>query len=276
MTSLRIGYSPCPNDTFIMAALAQGRVETSLRFRIETADVEKLNEWALAARLEVTKLSFAALGRVRDRYALLHSGAALGRGCGPLVVSRAGTHLDALHEGIVASPGELTTAALLLALFHGEPLRFRHMLFSEIMPAVARGDADFGLVIHEGRFTFAEHGLDALVDLGAWWEEETGSPIPLGGIAVRRDIGQRIAREVDLAIARSLMMADPNSDETMRYVRSHAQEMDLEVIRQHIGLYVNSFTRDIGPEGEAAVAELFARGQRTGLIPRVNLPLLAY
>lgn len=276
MIHLNIGYSPCPNDTYIMAALAQDKVDTPLTFNPLMADVETLNQLALAEKLEVSKLSFAALGMVRNSYGLLYAGAALGRGCGPLVVARHGASLTGLERGVIAAPGELTTARLLLSLYLGKPPIFRQMLFSEIMPAVARGDADFGLVIHEGRFTFTEYGLDALLDLGEWWEHKMGRPIPLGGIAIRRDLGSDVAGMVDQAIYSSLIMARANPAEAMKYVLAHAQEMDASVVQQHIDLYVNAFTFNIGSEGEEAVKTLFAKAEEAGLLPGSPLPLMAH
>jgi 1,4-dihydroxy-6-naphthoate synthase len=273
---LNIGYSSCPNDTYVMAALAQDKVDTPLTFNPLIADVETLNQLALSEKLEVTKLSFAALGKVRNAYGLLYAGAALGRGCGPLVVARQGFTLAGLDRGLVAAPGELTTAHLLLSLYLGKPPIFKQMVFSEIMPAVAREEADFGLVIHEGRFTFAEYGLDALLDLGEWWENKTGRPIPLGGIAIRRDLGSEVARMVDQAIYSSLVMARANPADAMKYVLGHAQEMDTMVVQQHIDLYVNSFTFNIGSEGEEAVGTLFARAEEAGLLPGSPLPLMAH
>jgi 1,4-dihydroxy-6-naphthoate synthase len=273
---LNIGYSSCPNDTYIMAALAQDKVDTPLTFNPLIADVETLNELALAEKLEVTKLSFAALGMVRNSYGLLYSGAALGRGCGPLVVARHGATLAGLDRGVIAAPGELTTARLLLSLYLGKPPIFKQMLFSEIMPAVAREEADFGLVIHEGRFTYSEYGLDALLDLGEWWEHKTGRPVPLGGIAIRRDLGSEVAGMVDQAIYSSLVMARANPAEALKYVLGHAQEMDAGVVQQHIDLYVNSFAFNIGSEGEEAVMTLFAKAEEAGLVPGSPLPLMAH
>jgi len=273
---LSFGYSPCPNDTFIMAALAEDRVDTPLIVRHVLADVETLNQWAVEERLEVTKLSFTALGKVRTAYGLLYSGAALGRGCGPLIVARPHTSLDGLGSGLVAAPGELTTAALLLGLYLGRAPTYKHMVFSDIMPEVAAGRADFGLVIHEGRFTYAQYGLEALLDLWEWWESDTGSPIPLGGIAVRRDLGQEMARTVDDAIRRSLIAAHGASEEAMPYVLAHAQEMDPLVVNRHIELYVNAFTLNLGPDGLKAVEGLFSRAEAAGVFSGSALPVMAY
>ena len=276
MKCLKIGYSPCPNDTFIMAALAEGRVVTPLDLRPVLADVETLNQWALRGALDVTKLSFMALGKVRDTYGLLHTGSALGWGCGPLVVARPGKDLSGLGKGLVAVPGELTTARLLLSLYLGQQPAFRRMIFSDIMPAVSSGEVEYGLIIHEGRFTYPHYGLEALLDLGAWWEGETARPLPLGGIAIRRDLGREAARRVDEAIAASLKRARENPEEPMQYILTHSQEMDPAVVAQHIELYVNSFSDHLGPEGEQAVATLLSRAEEVGLLSASEHPLMAY
>jgi 1,4-dihydroxy-6-naphthoate synthase len=275
MKALAIGYSTCPNDTFIFAELGYG-APGSLSFRPVLADVETLNQWALEGRLEVTKVSFLALGRVRERYGLLYAGAALGHGCGPIVVGRPGTTLGELGRGVVAAPGELTTARLLLSLYLQREPSLRQMVFSEVMPAVARGEADFGLVIHEGRFTFRQYGLEILLDLGEWWESETGRPIPLGGIAIRRDLGWEVAVEADRAIRASLWAARSGSPRVMEYVLAHAQEMSPEVVQRHIDLYVNDFSFHLDRQGLEAVALLLGRAEEVGLVAKSLLPLMAY
>ena len=276
MIPLRIGYSTCPNDTYIFAALAEERIDAPLLFEPVLADVETLNQWALENRLEVTKLSFPALGRVIESYGLLNTGAALGFGCGPLLVARPGTDLDRLADGLVAAPGELTTARMLLGLFLGQEPNCRQMVFSEIMPAVERGEADFGLIIHEGRFTYQQHGLVALQDLGQWWEGETGLPLPLGCIAVRRDLGPEMARSIDAAIRASLVSARTDPVAARPYILKHAQEMDLPVVEQHIELYVNQFSLDLAGQGLEAIELLLGKARETGLIPDTSLPLTAY
>lgn len=275
MKMLAFGYSTCPNDTFIFAELGYG-APGSLSFQTVLADVETLNQWAIEGRLEVTKLSFLALGRVRETYGLLHAGAALGHGCGPILVGRRGTTLGDLGGAVVAAPGELTTARLLLSLYLKREPNLRHMTFSEVMPAVARGEADFGLVIHEGRFTFRQQGLEMLLDLGEWWESETGRAIPLGGIAIRRDLGREVAGEVDRAIRASLRVARSGSPRVMKYVLAHAQEMSPEVVKQHIDLYVNDFSFDLGRHGLEAVDLLLRRAEEVGFVPKSPLPLMAY
>jgi len=259
-----------------MAALANRRIRSTLTLEPVLADVETLNQWALEGRLEVTKLSFAALGAVRNAYGLLYSGGAMGIGCGPLVVSRPGRIRDELDTGLIASPGEYTTACLLFRLYLKKSPRIRHMVFSEIMPSVMRGESDFGLVIHEGRFSYGQLGLTAILDLGEWWQEQTDCLLPLGGIAVRRDLGPEIAATVDEAIRESLALGDKNSPATMDYVLSHAQELDVALVLQHIDLYVNRFSFDIGDEGRRAVEVLFQKAENAGIIERSSLPLMAY
>lgn len=276
MFSLQVGYSTCPNDTYIFAALAEDRIETPLILEPVLADVEQLNQWALEERLEVTKLSFHALAKVRPAYGLLNCGAALGRGCGPLLVARPGTDLADLATGKVAAPGELTTARLLLSLFNGQEPNFEQMIFSDVMSAVAQGRADFGLIIHEGRFTYADHGLVELLDLGQWWESETGKPIPLGGIAIRRDLGQDLARAVDGAVRQSILSARTDPQAAQEYIRAYAQEMDQTVIDQHIGLYVNEFSFELGDEGREAVETLYIKAAEAGLVKPSPAPLMAY
>ncbi len=274
--ALTLAYSTCPNDTFIFYALAHGRIDCGdLDWRIQLADVEALNQDAAAGKWDVSKLSFAALGHLQDTYGLLRSGAALGRGCGPLIVARPGFNPDRLPSVSIAVPGLQTTANLLLGLYLTEPPRAVPMTFDKIIPAVARGEFEAGVIIHEGRFTYSGYGLESLVDLGRWWEEETGLPIPLGGIAVRRDLGTDIARRAEAAVRDSLRFAFDHPEAATDYIRSHAREMAGSVIQQHIDLYVNDFSLDLGKEGEAAVAALFDRGRRCGMLPSGDRPLFA-
>lgn len=276
MIKQTIGYSTCPNDTYIFAGLSARGEDASLAFDPVLADVETLNGWAMEGKLDITKLSFFAFFKARNAYALLHSGGALGRGCGPVLATRPGTDLKDLAHGIIAAPGNLTTARLLLTLYLGYEPRFRQMVFSEVMPAVRDGEADFGLVIHEGRFTLDAYGLNSILDLGQWWEDETGLPIPLGGIAIRRDLGKNTARTVDERILWSLSLAESGSLMVRDYVRFHAQEMAPLVIQQHIDLYVNRFSRNLGEEGQKAVEALLDRAEGAGLLRPCALPLMAY
>ena len=265
--TLTLGYSPCPNDTFIFHALVSGLVTAErLSFAERLEDVETLNRLAADAALDVTKVSYGAIPHLVRNYVLLRSGGALGRGCGPLVVAREGFDADALASARIAIPGRNTTANLLLRLFAPDAAAGVEMVYSDIMPAVARGAVDAGLIIHESRFTYPDHGLVKLVDLGEWWEGTTGLPIPLGGILARRDLGEEAIRAVDDAIRRSVEHAFAHPADWKDYVRAHAQEMDEAVQRQHIDLYVNRFTVDLGDEGERAIHELFARARAAGII----------
>jgi len=272
--ALRLGYSPCPNDTFIFYALMHGRIPLhGFSIHEELADVETLNRRALAGELDLTKSSYHAFGHLRNEYALLRSGGALGRGCGPLVVARQATSLERLRGSLIAIPGELTTANLLLQLHGAGYERLQVLPFDKIVAAVASGSVDAGLIIHESRFTFAGHGLVAVEDLGAWWEELTGLPIPLGGILARRSLDREVVHEVESAIRASVRYAFDHPEEARSYIRAHAQELDDAVIQQHIDLYVNHFSLDLGEEGLAAVHELLHRAAAAGIIPPSALPL---
>jgi len=274
--TLSLGYSPCPNDTFIFYALVHGRVPRegfALCERLE--DVETLNRLALQGALDLTKVSYHALGHLRRDYCLLSSGGALGRGCGPLVVARKETELQHLRGRRIAVPGRLTTANLLLQLCSEGFTDLLFLPFDQIMAAVGRGDADAGVIIHESRFTFREHGLIQVADLGAWWEKETGLPIPLGGILARRDLGAGLIGRIDAALRASVAYAFAHPREPREYIKSHSQELADAVIESHIGLYVNDFSLDLGTEGRAAIAALFARAESRGLIPPCDLPLFA-
>jgi 1,4-dihydroxy-6-naphthoate synthase len=271
--TLRFGFSPCPNDTFAFWAAVHGAAPAAgLRFEPVLADVEALNERALAGDdpLPVTKLSLPALARAAGRYAVLPSGAALGFGCGPLVVCRDGSPLREvgdLRGRRVAIPGRHTTAFLLYARFCPPAGDVVAMRFHEIMPAVARGDCDAGLVIHEGRFTFARHGLRRLADLGELWERATGGPLPLGVIAARRDLDGPTFDAVGAALRASVELARREPERPRAFVRAHAQELDDAVCDRHVALYVNDFTVDLGAAGRAAIESLLAAGRAAGLLP---------
>lgn len=273
--TLTIGYSPCPNDTYIFYALMHGKVEVpGVAFRERLEDVETLNRLALDGALDLTKISYHALGRLRDRYALLRSGGALGRGCGPLIVARPGTTIEDLQQAVIAVPGELTTASLLLRLYDPSLRNTTVMTFDRIMDAVARGMVTAGVIIHESRFTYPRYGLVKLLDLGAWWERFSGLPIPLGGILGKRSLGPELLGQVEQAIRESLRYARGHEDEVLAYCRRHSQEMDEAVMRRHIGLYVNEFTEELGDEGVAAVERLFREAEVRGIVPRSSEPLL--
>jgi 1,4-dihydroxy-6-naphthoate synthase len=274
MRRLTLGFSPCPNDTFIFHALVHGLVPLpEVTLSAQLADVETLNRLALDGALDVAKVSFHALGHLRRDYVLLRSGAALGRGCGPLVVSKKFTSMAELAGRRVAIPGRLTTAALLLQL-HGRLFgELVVMPFEQIMGAVASDEVDAGVIIHESRFTYQRHGLHQLLDLGQWWEGETGQPIPLGGIIARRSLGQELIAQFEQALSASVAHAFAHPQESRPYCKVHAQEMADAVIEQHIGLYVNAFSLDLGKEGSAAVRLLLQRAEIHGLIPPADFPL---
>jgi len=264
---LTIGYSPCPNDTYIFYALMSGRIPLDkVSFRPEhLEDVETLNSWALQERLDVTKLSFHALGHVADRYVMLNSGAALGRGCGPLLVTGPADKSANINDWKIAVPGNYTTAALLLKLYRPKCRNLVVMRFDRIMEAIAQKRVDGGVIIHESRFTYQEKGLSCVQDLGSWWEEESGLPIPLGCIAARKSLGSGIIAEIDTAIRASLKWAMAQPEACREYIRQHAQELDDTVTASHIQLYVNDFSLDLGEVGRAAVTELFRRSREAGI-----------
>jgi 1,4-dihydroxy-6-naphthoate synthase len=265
LRTLSLGFSPCPNDTFIFHALVHGLVQVpGLAFSPRLEDVETLNRLAAKGALELSKVSYGAIPHLIRDYVLLRSGGALGRGCGPLVVAR--TPLETLAGRRVAIPGRNTTAWLLLRLFAGQRVQPVEMVYSEIMPAVERGEVDAGLIIHESRFTYPAHGLVQVVDLGEWWERTTGLPIPLGGILARRDLGEETIRAVDSALRASVAHAFAAPEDSREYVRANAQEMDEAVQRQHIALYVNEFSEEVGDAGEAAIRELFHRARAAAVI----------
>ncbi len=269
MSKLTLGFSPCPNDTFIFYALVHGKIPAGgLAFRELLEDVESLNRLVLQRSLEVSKISFHLLGHIRDEYALLRSGGALGRGCGPLVVGRTRCDPRELRGKRIAIPGQYTTASLLLRLFDPSLEGLVVMPFHEIMGAVTRGEVDAGVIIHESRFTYGEQGLHAILDLGKWWEEDTGEPIPLGGIVARRDLGIETLQVVEDALRRSVLFAQAHPEAARTYIRAHSQEMSDEVCTAHINLYVNRHSVDLGDDGEAAVRTLLERAESAGVIPR--------
>jgi 1,4-dihydroxy-6-naphthoate synthase len=282
-----IGYSPCPNDTFIFYGLTHGKIDlpgTELATPI-LEDVETLNGWAMEHRLDVTKLSFHALGHVLDEYCILLSGSALGRGCGPLLVARSPLDLARPGRYKIAIPGRLTTATLLFRLFWSgyvqamdgpvsralrtaqERPELVEMRFDTIMAAVQQGQVDAGVIIHESRFTYQQEGLICLQDLGQWWERDTGYPIPLGCIAARRSLGRHRIAAIDQAIRASIDWAFAHPEQCLPYVREHAQELEERVVQDHIGLYVNDFSRELGPAGMAAIAAFLQQGRAAGILP---------
>lgn len=264
---LTLGFSPCPNDTFIFEALINRRIELEgLEFEPIIEDVEALNRRAMRGELAVTKLSFHAFAHLTDSYALLDAGSALGRNCGPLLIARTPMSDLDVTQARIAIPGVWTTANFLLSLAWPEARHRTPLLFSEIEDAVLRGDFDAGLIIHENRFTYASKGLVKIRDLGEYWEQRTGAPIPLGGIVARRDLPASVLQSVSRVLRRSVAYAFAHPDDSAPYVRRYAQSMDDAVMRQHIGLYVNEFSRSLGEEGRTAVRRLFDEAQARGVI----------
>jgi 1,4-dihydroxy-6-naphthoate synthase len=275
MKPLTLAYSPCPNDTFIFTPWVEGHVDGAPPVVERFEDIDTLNRIALAGEPDVVKVSFHAYGHLRERYCLLRSGGALGRGCGPLVVARTSFAEKALAGKTVAIPGTLTTAALLVRLF-APALRDANitvMPFDKIMPAVCNQQVDAGVIIHESRFTYQRYGLTQIVDLGEWWERETAHAIPLGGIAMRRDLGDDLIRRTERALTASVDYAHTHPEHVWPTIRRHAQEMEDDVMRQHIALYVNDFTRDYGEEGEAAIRHLLKTAEALGIVPHSRQPL---
>ncbi len=256
MRELTFGYSPCPNDTFAFHALVHGIIDAPFRVRPVLLDIEELNRRAHTGAFDLTKLSVGAFAGVGDRYRLLRSGAALGRGVGPLVVARSARPLFEAVAGRVAIPGKETTAFRLLRLAAptlGEVVEVR---YDRILAAVEQGEFEAGLIIHESRFTYQDHGLVKIVDLGDWWEGETGLPVPLAGICARADLDAETAAAAERAIRESVAYAFAHRDASREYVRAHAQEMSDAVCDQHIALYVNEFSLDIGDDGLQAIQRL--------------------
>ena len=258
MRELTFGYSPCPNDTFAFHALTHGLVEAPFRVRPVLLDIEELNRRAHQGEFDLTKMSVGAFAAVGDRYRLMRSGAALGEGVGPLVVTRTPMSLEEAVRGRVAIPGRETTAFQLLRLAAPSLTDVVEVRYDRILRAVRDGEVHAGLIIHESRFTYAEHGLSRAADLGDWWTSETGLPVPLAGICARDDLVEATVLAAELAIRASVQHAFDHPEASREYVRANAQEMSAEVCAQHIALYVNDFSRDIGADGLRAIQRLVA------------------
>ncbi len=265
---LTLGYSPCPNDTFIFGAMANGLIDTEgIDYEIVMDDVEALNKMAFAERLDVTKLSYHAFAHLTEVYRLLHAGSALGTNCGPLLVATASLDEAAVNQARIAIPGRMTTANFLLGLAYPQATNKTEVLFSDIEDAVGSGRFDAGLIIHENRFTYQQKGLVKIVDLGAFWETTTGLPIPLGGIVAKANLPGEIREVVDRTIRRSVEFAYANTSAVMPYIRAHAQAMEDRVMQAHIDLYVNQYSIDLGPDGRHAVQSMFEMARQRDLIP---------
>jgi len=267
---LTLGFSPCPNDTYIFDAMVHHKVDTEgLEFDYFMADVEKLNGDAFAEKPDVTKLSFHAFLHLAGRYLLLDSGAALGFGAGPLVISRKPFHFDELKGKTVAIPGIYTTANLLFSLAMKDEVHKKELLFSDIENAILSGDVDAGVIIHESRFTYHLKGLHKLIDLGEYWEQLTASPVPLGGIAAHTRLGNDVIAKVNRCIRRSVEYANSSRGELNEFIRCNAREMDSSVMQKHIDLYVNEFSVSLGLQGKQAINQMFELAVEAGIIPKI-------
>lgn len=272
--TLSLGFSPCPNDTFIFDAMVHGKVDTEgLAFDPLIAGVEELNQRAFNKGPDITKLSFYAYAYLMDDYVLLNSGSALGNNCGPLLVAKKDYALEEVENLKIAIPGKYTTANFLLSLAAPKASSKTEALFSEIEELVLSGEFDAGLIIHENRFTYQDKGLKKIVDLGEYWESRAGCPIPLGGIVIRRDLPEEIKKKADRILRRSVEHAFLRPESGMDFIKTHAQEMDDDVIRKHIALYVNEYTRNLGEKGRKAVETLLQIARELGVIPKVHKDL---
>lgn len=273
---LTLGFSPCPNDTFIFDAMVNGKIDThGLSFDYVMEDVGTLNAWAEAGKLDITKLSYSTFLHTVQHYALLHSGSALGKGVGPLLIARSPLDLKHIADYKIAIPGFNTTANLLLSLAYPEAKNKTEMLFSDIEHAVLGGEYDAGLVIHESRFTYHAKGLLKLMDMGDWWEQTTGAAIPLGGIVMRRSFDKELCATVDSIIRQSIAYSWAKYPDLADFIKDNAQEMQEEVMRQHINLYVNEYSSDLGETGRNAIQTLFDKAKAGGLI-KGSLPAIFY
>jgi len=272
---LTLAFSPCPNDTFIFDALIHHRIDTlGYEFEVVLADVEQLNQMAFKQQIDITKLSFHALAHITQHYQLLNAGSALGKGCGPLLVTTQENLNKPINDLKTAIPGKYTTANFLLGLAYPELIHKEERIFCDIEDAVLSGEFDAGLIIHENRFTYQAKGLKLIKDLGAFWEEFSGASIPLGAIAIKRKIDDQVKKDIDRLIRRSVEFAFANTELSMPYTREHAQSMDENVMRQHIALYVNNFSVDLGEEGKRSIRLLLDNARNKNLIPEITEPLL--
>lgn len=266
--TLTLGFSPCPNDTFIFDAMIHNRVDTEgVTFEVVMEDVEALNQRAFRHELAVTKLSYHALAHLVDAYALLEAGSALGNGVGPLLIAKNKMSQETVNQSVVAIPGKFTTANFLFSLAYPSALKKEEIIFHDIENAVLDGRVGAGVIIHENRFTYQQRGLVKLMDLGAFWEDTTGMPIPLGGIVVRRDLPMAIQQKMERIMKRSVAYAFENPLASRAFVEKYAQEMEEKVRQQHIDLYVNDFTRGLGNDGRKAVKTLFEKAASLKIIP---------
>ena len=274
MQKLTLGFSPCPNDTFIFDAMVHGKIDTEgLEFEVVLGDVEDLNDKAFKQQLDITKLSYHAMAYCLEDYQLLNSGSALGSGVGPLLIAKKKLMESEINSANIAIPGKYTTANFLLSLAYPNARNKREVLFSEIENMVLNNEVDAGLIIHENRFTYREKGLEKIIDLGDFWEQKSGSLIPLGGIVIQRGFDLELKQKVDRVLRRSIEFAKENPQSSKNYVSQHAQEMEEGVTKKHIDLYVNEYSIDLGEKGREAVENLFRTAEEKGLVIKIKEPI---
>ena len=266
---ITVGHSPDPDDAFMFYALAHNKIDTGrFHFRHELQDIETLNDRAMRGELEVSAVSLHAYAYLQDKYALLPSGCSMGDKYGPMVVARRKMSIEELKKVTIAVPGRRTTAYLALRLLLPAGFPSEVVPFDQIIPAVAEGKFDAGLIIHEGQLTFQNQGLQLLVDLGVWWQEQTGLPLPLGGNVVRRDLGAQTMREISRLLKESIRYSLDHRTEALAYALQYARDMDIALADRFVGMYVNEWTLDYGPRGREAVQRLLNEGHRAGIIPK--------
>jgi 1,4-dihydroxy-6-naphthoate synthase len=269
--NLKLNFSTCPNDTFMFDALVNSRITTNdFTFDIHLADIDELNQLAFEGIPDITKISFNAFARLSDKYQLLNAGSALGSGVGPLVISNRLIYPDEVKHASIAIPGLETTANMLFSIAFPDALNKRVYLFSDIEEAILSNEIDAGVIIHENRFTYEKKGLKKIIDLGEYWESLTKLPIPLGGIAIRRSLPEKIKSQIDSFMRQSVEFAFAHPKQSYPYVRKYAQSMDEDVMYKHIQLYVNKYSVDLEVDGRNAIMELFRRTQQLNLIPKVK------
>ena len=272
---LSLGFSPCPNDTFIFDAMIHGKVDTEgLEFQVVMGDVEELNQRAFSGQLDISKLSYHAYAYLISKYVLLTAGSALGNNCGPLLIAKNPIPKEEIDRCTIAIPGKYTTANFLLGLAFPNAKNKVELLFSDIEQSVLSGEVEAGLIIHENRFTYADRGLVKIMDLGEYWESTTNLPIPLGGIVVKRSIPGEIQQKINRVLERSVQFALSNPASSESFVKKFAQEMEVEVMYKHIKLYVNDYTVRLGKSGERAINTMFQKANELNLIPTYTEKLL--
>jgi 1,4-dihydroxy-6-naphthoate synthase len=262
-----LGFSPCPNDTFIFDAMIHGKIDTEgLEFEVIMEDVEALNRRTFAGKIDITKLSYHAFAHLTAKYQLLNAGSALGNNCGPLLIAQKPMTANEINAANIAIPGKMTTANFLLNMAFPKAQNKNEVIFSEVEAMVVSGKVDAGLIIHENRFTYEQKGLVKIMDLGEYWETTTGLPIPLGGIVVKRNMSQEQKMKIDRVLRRSVEYAFSNPDSVMPFVRAHAQEMNEAVMKSHIDLYVSDFTVNLGARGRLAIQKMFQIAKKNQII----------